>query len=214
MSRCDTIPVVAADVNPSTGTATRILDVGERLLQTRGYNGFSYADIAREIGITTASLHYHFASKAALGEALVGRYADRFFQALLEIESSGAAPLAELEAYIAVYRSVLEADRMCLCGTLAVEHETLPQAMRDALARFFEANEVWLTATLTRGREDGTISFSGPPLDTARLVLSSLEGAMLVARAGTDMSRFESTARSLLNRISETGSQDLGRLSS
>jgi TetR/AcrR family transcriptional repressor of nem operon len=97
---------------------------------------------------------------------------------------------------------VLEADRMCLCGTLAVEHETLPEPMREALARFFEENEAWLTAALTRGRDEGTINFSGPPLDTARLVLSSLEGAMLVARAATDTSRFESTARSLLNGIS------------
>lgn len=183
-------------------TATRILDVGERLVQTRGYNGFSYADIARELGITKPSLHYHFPSKAALGEALVARYARRFFTALLEIEKSGVSPLAELEAYVAVYRSVLEADRMCLCGTLAVEHETLPEPMREALARFFEENEAWLTAALTRGRDEGTINFSGPPLDTARLVLSSLEGAMLVARAATDTSRFESTARSLLNGIS------------
>ena len=49
------------------GTASRILDVAERLAQTQGYNGFSYADIAAELGITKASLHYHFASKADLG---------------------------------------------------------------------------------------------------------------------------------------------------
>ncbi len=58
-----------------TKTATRILDVAERLVQTRGFNGFSYADIAAELHITKASLHYHFASKAELGEALILRYA-------------------------------------------------------------------------------------------------------------------------------------------
>ena len=59
-------------------TATRILDVAERLAQMRGFNGFSYADIAAELRITKASLHYHFATKADLGEALIGRYAARF----------------------------------------------------------------------------------------------------------------------------------------
>ena len=63
-------------------TASRILDVAERLVQTRGFNGFSYADIAAELKISKPSLHYHFPSKAALGEALIGRYAARFTEAL------------------------------------------------------------------------------------------------------------------------------------
>ena len=45
-------------------TAEQILDVAEGLVQTRGFNSFSYADIAKQLGITTASLHYHFGSKA------------------------------------------------------------------------------------------------------------------------------------------------------
>ena len=52
------------------GTAERILDAGERLAQTKGFNGFSYANVAAELGITNAALHYHFAGKAELGLAL------------------------------------------------------------------------------------------------------------------------------------------------
>src|SRR2546425_1165151 len=63
-------------------TAQRILDVAERLVQTQGFNGFSYADIAAELGITKASLHYHFATKAALGSALITRYGAEFGRAL------------------------------------------------------------------------------------------------------------------------------------
>ena len=63
-------------------TSERILDIAERLVQTRGFNNFSYADIASELGITTASLHYHFPGKAELGHALITRYAQRFSQAL------------------------------------------------------------------------------------------------------------------------------------
>jgi TetR/AcrR family transcriptional repressor of nem operon len=47
------------------------LDIAEQLVQTRGFNGFSYADIAAEIGISKASLHYHFPTKAMLGERLI-----------------------------------------------------------------------------------------------------------------------------------------------
>ena len=74
-------------------TATRILDVAERLAQMRGFNGFSYADIAAEVEITKAALHYHFATKADLGEALIGRYAARFGEALASIAADPAARL-------------------------------------------------------------------------------------------------------------------------
>ena len=46
-----------------------------RLVQVTGFNGFSYADIAAELQLTKAALHYHFAGKAELGEALLARYA-------------------------------------------------------------------------------------------------------------------------------------------
>src|SRR3954451_15518134 len=87
-------------------TATQILDVAERLAQSRGFNGFSYADVASELKITKAGLHYHFAGKADLGEALVGRYAARFAAALEAIdEADGRAP-AKLEAYARIYAGV------------------------------------------------------------------------------------------------------------
>ena len=59
---------------PAAATGRRALDVAERLVQTRGFNGFSYADIAEALGVTKASLHYHFPSKADLGQRLIERY--------------------------------------------------------------------------------------------------------------------------------------------
>ncbi len=66
---------MAAREHGNSRTASRILDAAERLVQDRGFNGFSYADVAAELQITKPALHYHFASKAALGEALIARYA-------------------------------------------------------------------------------------------------------------------------------------------
>ncbi len=75
-----------SDPKPAAAnTATRILDVAERLMQTRGFNGFSYADIAAEVRITKASLHYHFATKAELGRTLIERYSGAFQSALQKI---------------------------------------------------------------------------------------------------------------------------------
>jgi len=61
-----------------TTTADRILDSAQTLVQVRGYNGFSYADISAELSITKPSIHHHFPTKAALAEALIARYRERF----------------------------------------------------------------------------------------------------------------------------------------
>ena len=121
-------------------TAARILDVSERLVQSLGFNGFSYADIASELKITKASLHYHFPGKAELGRAVIGRYAARFADALEEIDRRGGDAPAKLDAYAGIYAGVLRERRMCLCGMLAADYDTLPKPMRDAVIRFFDDN--------------------------------------------------------------------------
>src|SRR3954447_20054885 len=103
-------------------TASRILDVAERLVQVRGFNGFSYADIAAELKISKASLHYHYPGKAELGQALIARYAARFAGALAEIDSDGGEAPGKLEAYAGIYGNALRDGRMCLCGMLAAEY--------------------------------------------------------------------------------------------
>ena len=165
-------------------------------MQRRGFNGFSYADVAKELKITTASLHYHFAGKGALGEALIQRYADRFFAALETIDAKQPDASAKLKAYADLYAGVLHGKRLCLCGMLAAEYQTLPKPMRDAVLRFFDANEEWLAKVLTDGQE--TLTFSGPPNEMARMLLSGLEGAMLVARPYDDVARFKSAADALI----------------
>lgn len=187
---------------PSPATAQRILDIAERLVQRRGYNGFSYADIARELGITTASLHYHFAGKAQLGLALLDRYSSRFKEALEAIAALPVAAPAKLAAYADLYADVLSGDRLCLCGMMAADFETLPPGMRDAVKRFFDDNEAWLTGVLEQGREEGTLCFEGTALDAARVLLSGLEGAMLVARPYGDIVRFRAAAAGLLAALS------------
>jgi len=182
-------------------TATRILDIAERLAQMRGFNGFSYADIAAELGISKASLHYHFATKADLGEALIGRYAARFSEALAAIDAGTSAAPAKLRDYADLYADVLRSQRMCLCGMLAAEYPTLPDAMQASVVSFFDQNEAWLQHVLEEGRRDGSLQFTGSSRDVARMIVSCLEGAMLVARPYGDIPRFQEAAASLMTGL-------------
>ena len=185
-------------------TATRILDSAESLVQVRGFNGFSYADVAAELAVTKASLHYHFPGKAELGRALIARYATRFNAALAGIDASGADAPTMLSAYARLYADVLRGQRMCLCGMLAAEYQTLPEPMREAVLGFFDENEAWVERVLIQGRDQGTLAFAGEPREAARLIVSALEGAMLVARPYGDVERFEAAADRLLAGFRET----------
>jgi TetR/AcrR family transcriptional repressor of nem operon len=185
----------------ATGTAAQILDTAEGLVQERGFNGFSYADVARELGVTKAALHYHFASKAELGDALIDRYAERFFAALADVDEAGADSLGKLRAYAQLYADVFRDDRMCLCGMLAADYTTLPDPMRERVVRFFDDNEVWLSRVLEDGRKAGTIRFDGPARPVARTLIGGLEGAMLVARPYHDLKRFRDAAALLIGGL-------------
>ena len=193
--------MVESPKRSDASTSSRILDIAERLVQSRGFNGFSYADIAAELQISKASLHYHFPGKAELGEALIGRYASRFAAALQAIDATAAAAPAKLDAYAELYADVVRGNGMCLCGMLAAEYRTLPVPMRDAVVGFFDENEVWLEAVLEQGREQGTLHFTGAARATARMIVSGLEGAMLVARPYADPARFEAGVHQLLQSL-------------
>lgn len=182
-------------------TAERALDIAERLVQVRGFNAMSYADVAAELGVTKAALHYHFAGKAELGRALIERYTTRFEAALDEIDHGGGDAPAKIAAYAAIYVGVLQAQRMCLCGMLAAEYQTLPAAMRDAVIRFFDLNEAWLERVLHDGERTGTLHPRGSARDAARVVISTLEGAMLVARLHDDPARLETAQAQLLAEL-------------
>jgi TetR/AcrR family transcriptional regulator, transcriptional repressor for nem operon len=187
------------------GTTVRILDVAERLLQVRGYNGFSYGDVATELGITRAALHYHFRGKAELGLALIERYAARFGGALADLDRTAADAATKLRGYADLYRDVLSRDRMCLCGMLAAEYRTLPEPLQQAVAAFFVTNNGWLCAVVEQGADDGSLRLSGPPDAVAAMVLGGLEGALLIARLDGDVERFTAAADRLLDGVTASG---------
>ncbi|HKC45898.1 MAG TPA: TetR/AcrR family transcriptional regulator [Burkholderiales bacterium] len=187
--------------SPAPDTAQRILDIAERLVQTRGFNGFSYADIAGALAVTKASLHYHFPTKAELGTRLIARYERAFLETLGEIDRTAGDARAKLARYAKIYADVLRNNRMCLCGMLAAEYATLPKPMKDEMRHFFDENERWLVAVLEEGRRSGTLKFSGSSLDVARALVGALEGAMMLARSYGEVARFEAVAGRLLTEL-------------
>jgi TetR/AcrR family transcriptional repressor of nem operon len=185
-----------------TGTRGRLLSEAETLVRTRGYSGFSYADLAKAVGVRKASIHHHFPLKEDLGAALIEAYGERYAAALQAIWAENSSAIARISAYSRLYLEGLQQDQGCLCGVMACERDVLPQRLREGIARFFEEHLVWLQRVIEAGIENGTIRRDIDPAAEAGLVLSTLEGALLLGRLYDDKSGFDAAIGALGKSLS------------
>lgn len=183
-------------------TREALLDAAKVLAQTQGYNAFSFRDLADRVGITTASIHYHFPTKAHLGRELVIRYRERLMEGCRQIDARSGGPEERLNRFVAVLRGAIEkGTRMCLCGMFGAEFATLPGPVRDEVRSLFEAAEGWLARVLGEGRSAGVFRFDGEPDRAARQAFASLQGGMMTACAFEDEERFNAVAEGVIAKF-------------
>jgi AcrR family transcriptional regulator len=162
----------------------RILDLAESLLQDKGFNGFSYAHIAAELGVKNAAIHYHFPTKEALACAVIQRYRDRFRLWTRNSRVRDLPPEAKLDWFFSIYSDYRADDgKVCLVGSLETEFNSVPAGLRAETEALHRELLAWLQATLKEGREAGVFHFKGEPAGKAALILSSLQGGLQMARA-------------------------------
>lgn len=165
-------------------TRTQLLDAAQRLVQTRGHNGFSFRDLSDEVGIRTASIHYHFPTKTDLAVALVQRYREGIGAAMADIAVQKTSLADRLEAAARLYQDTLQnEDRICVCAAMAGEFLSLPREVQAELTKLIADSEGWIARFLAEGRSRGEISKDNDPAALGRLWYAALQGALLMARA-------------------------------
>ena len=168
-----------------------LLNAAETKARVGGYSNFSFRELAAEVGIKSASVHYHFPTKEDLGAELAKRYTENFFIALgspSDLLKQGKKPIAE---YIRVFRHALEKDQlMCLCGLFGAESDALPEKVKLNTKIFFEKNLEWL-------QEAVKLSVSSTETiarNKALFILSLLEGSMMVSNVLKSNDAFSAVA--------------------
>ena len=165
-------------------TKRAIMDLAESLIQEQGYNGFSYAHIAKELDVKNAAIHYHFPSKEALVSAVIQRYRDRFQLWINNARVKGLSPQEKLDWFFGIYTGTrADHGKVCLAGSLETEFNTLPDSLREQTQALTRELLTWLQATLQEGRDTNVFHFVGEPADKAAMILSSLQGGLQIARA-------------------------------
>lgn len=167
-------------------TGTQILDLAERLMRLRGYHAVSFRELADELGIKSASIHYHFRRKEDLGLAVVDRYAKQVADALGEPGQLGWSEA--VRTLSGVYRRALHDQKLqCLCGMLAAESPGLPHVVTERVTAYYEANITWLMASLTGKKAEKRIR--------ALRVQSEIQGAMTLSISLGDNGVFDAVAK-------------------
>ncbi|WP_342042844.1 TetR/AcrR family transcriptional regulator [Bacillus sp. OTU2372] len=173
-------------------TLQNIMDIGQKLVQERGYNGFSYADIAEAIGIRKASIHYHFPSKKDLVQAVVLRYRKDFMERLHKIDFQSQDTNEKINGFFGMYRETLEnKNKLCLCTMMAAEINSFPEEIRNQINLFFSENESWVEKVLEKGKELGQIS-STNVAKQAKVLVAYVQGAQLISRSSGSIEYFDS----------------------
>lgn len=189
-----------AELSPK---AAEIVAHTRTLLESGGYNSFSYADISAHVHISKASIHHHFPSKVDLVREVVARYRAEAREGLALLERQLADPLAELNAYADYWSTCIVGgtSSFCIGAMLATELPTIPAEVALEVRGHFEDLTAWLTSNLERGAAKGQFHLQSSPSIEAKVFMSSVHGAMLAARGLSDPHAFESLVQVSLKRL-------------
>jgi len=163
-------------------TRENILELGESLIRSKGYNAFSYLDISSELGIKNAAIHYYFPSKENLGTSIVKTNVQRFEEMVENMHSHGFDELRQLKTFIKIYIKSHREKKLCIMGSLGPDYNTLNDSTKGELKRMTEMVLNWLTSILESGKQKKIFTFKEEPKNKAVVLLSSLIASLQLAR--------------------------------
>lgn len=183
--------------------ANEIISYTRQLLTSGGYQSFSFADISAQVNIRKASIHHHFPSKAELVKVVVTEYREEARAGMQAMSQQMNNPVAELQAYVDYWASCIRegSSPFCICAMLAVELPTLPAEVAGEVSGHFSDLTEWLATLLRRGESEKRLRLPVSPADEASLLMATVHGAMLSARAFNDADIFRRIVQPLIDNI-------------
>lgn len=184
-------------------TQQKLIDSARHLIQTRGYNGFSYADVADEVQMRKASIHHHFPAKSDLAKAVVEQSRAVIVEQTRLLDDGAFDPDAQLRMYTGYWeKCIADASApFCVAGMLASELPTLPADLAQEVRAHFHDLSGWLERVMTRGAQLGRFQLQGSARQEAEAFMAMVYGAMLAARAYGDAKVFSDIVAGALKRL-------------
>lgn len=175
-----------------------IVDKADQYIRNKGYNAFSFKDISNDIGIKTASIHYHFPTKSDLGVATIKEHIARC-EALQE-RVANESPLVKLEAFLDVQAQIKKENKVCIVGSLATDLNTLDDSIKAELEKFAQLVLTWVTEILIEGKELKIFDFEMLPRTKAIMIITNMVAIVQLSRLTND-SDFDLVRETILTEL-------------
>jgi TetR/AcrR family transcriptional repressor of nem operon len=188
----------------SVDTADRIIHTAHTLIADRGYAAFSYADIADQIKVSKATIHHHFPSKENLAIAVLRRHRSRLVENLAALDGAVHDPLERLRLYMRHWETCIrtKTEPMCIAALLGAELPSLPRNVATETSLHFVALHGWLQKTIELGLKQRTIWSTQTASREAEVIMATVHGAMVSARAYSSSKVFGQIVGATLLRLS------------
>lgn len=179
-------------------TRETIIEKADEFIRNKGYNAFSFKDISNDIGIKTASIHYHFPTKSDLGVATIKEHVARYES--LKEKVANESPLTKLEAFLAIHTQIKQENKVCIVGSLSTDLNTLDETIKTELQIFAKLVIEWITEILTEGKELKIFDFEITPRTKAIMIITNMVAIVQLSRL-TGQDDFEAVKETILTEL-------------
>lgn len=159
---------------------SRIESIAHTKVQHAGLKSLSFRTLGAEVGVKSSSVHYHFPEKSDLGQALIVRHRNGLAKFLRETAEQSPTVHASIKQFNHTFVELCYQGQFCIAGMLAAEVESLTEQNRESLNALFDDMHNWLVQEFNRASGELTVGL--PSSTLARVLLASLEGALLMDR--------------------------------
>lgn len=166
----------------NTDTKEEIVRIGTALIKSHGYNAFSYADIAEKLQVRNAAIHYHFRGKEDLLSEIIDQYIESYTLLDKQLKATGATATVVLEKFIERYSCLVDANSICIIGSIASDFNTLPESVKEKVKLLVGLVLKLVEQTLVAGKKTGEFSFTELPKTQTLLVMTNLAAGVQLAR--------------------------------
>lgn len=145
-----------------------------------GSAALNFRDLGHAVGVKSSTVHYYFPTKSDLLNEAAAEYTTAFVAALHEGARTSRSFRQDMLAMVDLFVGAQGQELSCLCGMLATEADLLEPAVKTTVNGFFAKLQAWV---VDRAEARGVATPGGlPPATFARLLVSLLEGALLLSR--------------------------------
>jgi len=196
-----------------SSTKERVVEAARVLFWEKGFETTSLQDVTQKANVRAGSLYYVFRTKEELLLAVLDRYVDLLWPAVIEPAFAREPdPIERIFAILGGYRQGLILTGFahgCPIGNLALEVSDEHPRAREKIARNFEGWRSWIRKCLEEA--GGQLPSSVDRERLAIFVLTVMEGAVMQARAHHALEQFDASVaelRDYFNRLLAEGAHE------